>query len=274
MSYESDNRIDADYNESPFVRECHKTAGAILGKAAIDPKRFIYPSGDYSRENVEADLKKIEEYKENFEVKHLAEVLEAIFYEHIEMSEWLGRSAETIKTSEFDDIMNGVDLVVEFNQEAEAQNHLALGVDVTFGARHLESKFNKIKAEIDADTLAEVKYYDSATIHGRLKQVPRVVVGVEKETVLELAQLWMQHKNQELAQHEVQFVLLGQIRKQLNAFMEYAQKNGKANSERAYARSLTTVRRIIEEKRDQRPKALSHLDQVYTGIQEQLARFK
>ena len=49
----------------------------------------------------------------------LAVVLEAMFYEHSEQSYWLGENASTVLTSRFDDLINGIDTVVEFKEQED-----------------------------------------------------------------------------------------------------------------------------------------------------------
>jgi hypothetical protein len=275
MSFENDFafKLDRETENTPFINECHKKAAKVLEEAAIDPNSFKYPRGDYDEENIQNDLDLVSEYKKNFESKKLAEILEVILYEHFELSDWFGSNAETIKTSEFDDIINGIDLVVELSPDEQPAHQLAFGVDVTFSENYLEKKFNKIQKEIDLDKLAEIKYFDSSTVHGRLRQIPRLVVGLEKEHALELAGLWYRNENKELGSHVAQFTILQQVKEQLAAYFSYAKRNDKEQAKKAYAQALASVNDIIASKQNNWPKTLPD-DQVFERIREQLTRFK
>jgi len=89
-------------------------------------------------ETEEADIAKANELEEKYsknitETKKIADIFEAVVLEHGELSDWLGGSAKTMKTSRYDDYMNGVDLLVEFaGAEGEESEHLGLAADVTF----------------------------------------------------------------------------------------------------------------------------------------------
>lgn len=275
MGYEDNliNNIDRKERRQPPdqrrpVREAHYRAEKLIEADAIDPRDFI---DLYGRENVDQDLRRIELLKGRFEedeTKKAAEVLEAIIYEQCELSNWLGNNAETIKTSEFDDIENGVDLVVEFMEQIQT-SHLALGVDVTFGTKNIEKKFNKIKAQIQQDQLTTVKYFQSNDFKGSLRNVPRVIIGVELDTVNQLAGLWLQNQKQKLAEHPVRLLFLTQIQKQLEIFLEYAQKNNAQNAIRSYTRALETVRTIRAEQKVGNPSDET-ADRVHAEISNQL----
>jgi hypothetical protein len=148
----------------------------------------------------------------------------------------------TRKASRYDDVVNGVDTIAEIEQE-NSTSHLALAIDVTHGVM-LQKKFDRIKREIDEGTLTTIKYFENSdeTFRGRLLKVPRVVLGVEKSAVVELAGLWNAGKNKELATHPVQVQLIEEITVQLQSCLEYAQKTGKGDIARVYERQL----RIIE----------------------------
>ena len=207
----------------------------------------------YGEENVAKDRKKVRDIKSRFEEdknKIPATVLEAIVMEQSELSEWFGPHASTLRTTEFDDFVNGVDLVVEFNEPERSSSHLALGVDVTFGASTIQKKFRRIKDEIDAGQLASVKYFRSqnSRFQGRLSQIPRIVIGIEKENLQNLAALWVQGKKKELGIHPVQRLILVEARRQLETFAKYAADKGKKELAAPYAYALALVDEILKQK--------------------------
>lgn len=245
--------------EHPVIEKMHGTAIEILSKNAFCPEDF---SDTYNQEMIDDDLAHVEKLKSKFEdseIKRAADVLEAILYLHSEQSNWLGPNVETMRPSEYDDYVNGVDLISEFTTE-DTTSHLALGVDITFASESLGNKFTHIKNEIDNDNLAEVKYFESHGFKGRLRQLPRIVIGVEKNTVLELAGLWMNRKNNELAKHPVKLILLTEILEQLRAYRDYAERNGKEKALKSYKQALAVVQDLEKDIKSSSREDREHID--------------
>lgn len=267
-----DNRNPGQH---PVVKEMHPKAKEVLQKDAIDPRSFI---DLYGTNNVENDLLEVEKTKQNFEtdpeqedIKKTAELLEAILYIHTELSDWLGPNASTIRTSEYDDIKNGVDMIVEFDEHT-SPHHLAFAVDITFGSKSMSKKFMRIKEEIDADKLALVKYYESHGFKGSLKQVPRIVIGIEKDRIIELASLWMRGKNRELGEHFVKDIIFKEITLQINAFYLYAQRQGKDGAMRSYLRALQTLKLLATNRQTTKFPADYAGDRVLTSIEAEVTQ--
>lgn len=255
-------------DQNPVIAKAHEKASELIRLEAIDPKNFV---DLYGEQNVTEDLNRVALTKEKFaptETKKAAEVLEAIIYQHTELSDWFGQTAETIKTSEFDDIINAVDLVVQFNEEDNPSGHLALGVDVTFGTTSIHKKFERIRHEIEKDKLAQVKYFESHNFKGSLQQIPRVVLGVEIEGVKELAALWIHDNKKQLAEHPVRAVLLREIKEQLGVFLKFAERKKSPNAIRSYRQALALVNQI------QNGTSMSAIaDKVYETIVSELEQF-
>jgi hypothetical protein len=235
-------------HEEAILAQAYEKALSGKGQEQIDMGHFV---DDYGPENVESDRHRVAELEAKFEAEmtpetqealRLGTILEAIITEQVELNEWLGPDVRTRKASRYDDVVNGVDTIAEIEQE-NSTSHLALAIDVTHGVM-LQKKFDRIKREIDEGTLTTIKYFENSdeTFRGRLLKVPRVVLGVEKSAVVELAGLWNAGKNKELATHPVQVQLIEEITVQLQSCLEYAQKTGKGDIARVYERQL----RIIE----------------------------
>lgn len=269
------NSIDRrNPGEHPVIVEMHKPALKVLHEDQIKSDRF---SGHFGKEAIEKDKKTIIFLKSKFEpdpTKKVADILEAIIYQQANLSGWLGPNVETIKTSEYDDIVNKVDLIAEFNSEY-SPSHLAFGVDVTFGSKTLWDKVNKIKEELEADKLAEIKYFESHGFIGSLKQVPRVIVGVEKDTVIELAGLWMRKSGEKIGAHHARDILGTQIIEQLRVYKNYAERHNKPNALRSYNQALGILKPLQEQlkKLDRAGRELISKDRVYQSINEEL-KFK
>lgn len=274
---------------NPEIAGAYERAQKILNVDAIDPKKFIDLYGEI---NVERDLQTVAQIEagfENDETKQIAEILEVIIYEHAELSNWLGQNTETIRPSRYDDLVNGVDLIAQFNDE-NSTKHLALGIDITFGSQSMRKKFNRIRNEIHDDKLAEVKYFESHGFKGSLKQLPRVVIGVEFNTVKALAGLWMARQDKTLGSeskkeiatrldtHFVRDIIIAEIEKQIRSFLLYAQSIGSFNAVKSYTYALNMIKNV---RMNVVPAASSsarnksvETDKVYLEIQKQLEDFR
>lgn len=182
--------------------------------------------------------------------RKMAKIFEAIVFDQIERSNWLGESAMTIQASDYDDIHNGVDTIVEFEEEDTSHSHLALAIDVTTSQDSLNKKLDRIKREIESGSLTQIKYFYSESIgfRGEKTKVPRVVIGAEKKTISDLVSKWMDQKNKELAEHIVQVIILEQIRIQLEKFKEYAETIKAESIAKVYDKALIIINKIREEK--------------------------
>ena len=101
---------------------------------AIDIDEFKKVTG-YGKERVERDKGKVRRKKAGIRERDTgpskkARLLEMIFTNQIELSNWFGQDTYTIIPTEYDDMFHGVDLALE-REEDEEVRHLALGIDVT-----------------------------------------------------------------------------------------------------------------------------------------------
>ncbi|MBI4094345.1 MAG: hypothetical protein HY436_00900 [Candidatus Liptonbacteria bacterium] len=162
---------------------------------AIQPESFH----DYREETTRRDMAHVEKLERTFKDESASdpeyaigvkrgELFEAIIATQIEESNWMGETAEITVPARYDDIVNGVDLIVGFTEE-ETHSHLGLAVDATESVRGVDRKFLKIKESIENGTLSLIKYFDSEYFHGTLRQVPRVVIGADRSTTKEVTDL-------------------------------------------------------------------------------------
>lgn len=241
---------------------------ALAEKSLGEPIQLDDFADVRSKEEIEHD-KKLEEHLpalfakettlEMEERKRWATVFEAIVHNHVELDDWLGSGARTVRPSRYDDYTNGVDTIVEFGGEKNTEggeSHLALAVDVAYGAS-LTSKLDRIKREIESGNLTTVKYFKSedGTHKGTLSHVPRVVIGAELGTVKELAESWTHmargeseqrkgHKR-DLSEHPMQLQMLDEIRVQLSAFRNYAEHVGHHEAARVYYDASKMIDKVI-----------------------------
>lgn len=242
--------------------KAYQRANNVLDADRIDPealegcdKEMVARDMQYVRDR-QARFK-IESRPEAEEDKKMATVLEAIVHEQVELNDWLGPNAETISASHFDDIANGVDTIVQFQREGEHDAHLGLAIDVTFST-DIRNKLNRIMEDIEQGRLTEIKYFaspnpeepDEYVYNGGLK-VPRVVIGIEKQTVEKLADLWMKKNKKELGAHVVQRVIAKEILDQLTCFEQYARsRNNRNHIAENYKHVRDTLERSLNERED------------------------
>ena len=224
----------------------------------------------YGEKVIQSDVKFTEGAKRQYEnqndstlneKKLVAEVFEGIIIDEAENSAWLGRHVRMSPTSTYDDIVNKVDAVAEFEFGKEKISHLGLAIDVTFtkDEDQILRKLNVIEQNIRSGRApALVKYYESENIRPRSLFIPKVVVGADAKTVRELVELWNQkHSSDErvwkkakndLNFHPFQTKLLFQVHEQLSAFERLAKGLGQEKSEKSYQIARKIIEDVISEK--------------------------
>lgn len=256
-------RKELHFHDSEKINLDHiyELAQKILEADRIDPRKFEH----YDQKMIDKDLQYVRDRKAQFERqstpeskkdKKMATVLEAIIHEQVELSDWLGPHAETITSSSYDDIANGIDSIVRWQREGEGDTHLGLGIDVTFST-DIRNKLNAIMENIENGKLTEIKYFaspdpdhsDEYVYTGSLK-VPRVVVGIEKKVVEELADLRMKNNKKALASHPVQYVIAKEILDQLAVGEQYARHHHHLNLALMYRQISSVVERNLKEKEE------------------------
>jgi hypothetical protein len=236
---------------------------SALDEIAFNPNTF---ANLYSAENVAHDLRYVAGRKADFEsssnyelipgltagdIKLLAERVEYEVIRGINMGNWF-EGARAYKTSEYDDIANGIDLVLEIVDNT-SYGHLGLGIDVTF-SQDIEKKLRRIKDEIDRydgeeNRLGRVKYFESSQVgmRGELCDLARAVVAIDLPMLDDMTRV----KNDSFQGHISKHIALLEIQKQQGLFLEYAgRKNQKAIP--ALERSSGMVNMLVEREDSQK----------------------
>jgi len=268
--------------ESP-VEKAHKSL--MRNKEYVDIRKF---SDLYGESVIEEDAKRVEDLEKTFEKedtpekkesKKLADSFEVLISQLAELENWLGEDMFLKETSKFDDLINGVDMVAESIKEGRF-SHLGLAIDVTFSRNPatIGAKIRRILGEIRSGVLAKVKYFDSeeADIRGELRNIPRVVVGTDKKTLNELADLWLRRNtlreskfkgdltdaamaavdeqlktiNLQLRNHRIQNHILRQIEFQLEKFSNFAEEQDQKELAEKIRSNLEMIREIVNSKKD------------------------
>ncbi|MDX1535721.1 MAG: hypothetical protein R3346_03110 [Candidatus Spechtbacterales bacterium] len=215
--------------------------------------------------------------------KSKGEALEVVVGQSIELRDWLGSRAMVQRTSEYDDIVNGVDAIVEFTPDFEDEEvqRIALAVDAYSGTspRILEQKIRKNIDKINGNTdPMRIEYFESQIpdnngnrYKGPLEEVIPVVIGVSGQNVEDLfedfAKLVRLRKRggeinkrekelkrsleQKITIHPVQRLFLKEIQLQLKGYLNIP--GLRSSTEEEVRDILEIIEQILEEKRDSIP---------------------
>ena len=212
----------------------------------------------YSKEEVQKDLDLIEKIKKQFKVnetsegklfKRISDVFEGVVAEQAEQNAWFGSNVTFYHTSEYDDLVNGVDGVAEFYEEDRKDSqHTAMSFDVVFysDAQRIIDKLERTREMIKNGQLTEVKYFEDEEGIKRKIKAPRIVLGSRLSSAENLIDMWGKKspdKNKRLAEHPMQIKLLLESYMQLKHFSQYAHKEGHDEIAFAYA---TVSNKIVE----------------------------
>ncbi len=246
-----------------------------MHKIAIDHRDF---ADLYSQPSIDDDTAYIAKKEQDFtlnNVTKLSEIAEYQIINGLNAGKWIP-DCEAIKTSRFDDIHNGVDMVVEFSPNNGTVGQIGLGVDISFSL-DLEKKFLRIKHEIDTfdnkkNRLAVVKYYKSpkSGFRGELSGIPRVVAALDVGVLRDISNA------RRASDHIARHILIEEIRDQLDVFIDYAKRVNPAcvpNLERA-ERFITTISDQLKSARTLSQSEYIKNRHVDDAISRNLALFK
>ena len=223
------------------------------------PLDDFYNTPGYNNEEIDRDKKFVKEKEKQFrnqdsqlaeekEFEKIARIFEYVFYQQAELSNWLGDQTRTIKTSRYDDIKNGVDVIAEFQNNSD--EYLGIAIDVTT-SNDFQGKFRRIKDKIKDGHFTEIKYFQSEESEKRrIANIPKIIIGANRKTVLELAELQAEKKNKKLADHFIQFQILEEIIIQSKMFEKYAEKENQPQISNAYRKIKIIAENILKEKKN------------------------
>lgn len=237
-----------------LVFDAYKKAASIYKPTNMDEFASTYGEskilGDKARVKELDDLF-LNEHRNNSEemkqIHRIAKTFEIIFFDQAGVSNWLGENAKTLQVSKYDDLVNGVDSVVEFTPNG-SYSILALAVDIT-SSHELGRKFDRIKKEIDNEKLTELTYFKSEAFNfiGRKFNIPRVVIGADRKVLIDLMEKWLDKDKKGLAEHVIRVIIIEEITEQLEVFINYAESTGKQKIADIYKNTLSVLTRIKEE---------------------------
>ncbi len=278
MRHETEKRIEEAQNIESVLEYGKKLE-------VIEPSEFgdVYSPDEIKRdlEHLELAEKRIRESREKMspQEREISEInekrgkaFEILLADQIYDGEWLGSNAMSIRTSRFDDVLGGVDMIVEFDREDEIER-MALAVDAstTSDMNQMERKIKRnIRRVTDDFWPLEVKYFQSQIANengeyfkGGIENLIPVVVGADRRNAdrifdifSELITLekrrddeskerrrWLREK---LSRHPIQEVFFEQVRIQLEMYRSIiAEKGGSAKD----VESLLNIIKEAEEER-------------------------
>lgn len=249
-------------------------------KHAFDPHDFAprpYSNSDLERDAAEIQrIKQAPDYKR--EKKSEANTLEYVLMEGIEAQGWFGDDVQVVrKTTEYDDIKNGVDFVVTF--EDDAGNLINLGVDATtsqdFGV--LEKKLGRIFDRLDRKQLARIKYFeDFGAKKGEglgQEEMPLVILGTDPETTQRLQQAFVaEPKSMETNPIQLEYLIMAE--QQLSYAVEYLLSRFRIIAPAERGAGSDWLLKKIDERREQIDKdsALARVVDVYVAALRMVQR--
>lgn len=203
------------------------------------PKETSF-SDIYSEDEIKRDMQDIERledsWKKNTEeeiyIKNISSIYEGVISDQIDSNAWFGEKCESVPTSKYDDIKNGIDVVGIFN----TKEYIGLGVDVTFSSNKkiLEEKLESIKQCIRSGSIPCLKYFqDPETKEHKKISLPKVIIGSRISSAEKLIRLWGEEgkdRNKKLINHPVASKIILESLSQLMYFYEYSYKLAKATS--------------------------------------------
>lgn len=246
----------------------------------IDEFKFV---DKYPKEEIQSNITEISELEAKFNsndtlerknLTQLSEIFEMLLPELAELYNWMGENVFIVKTSRYDDIKNGVDLVAEIVEDEKFQ-YLGLAIDVALSGYNIENKVARIASRIKDGHLANVKFFDSenSDYHDELRDIAKVVITTDRKTLDELAETKLilnnleQRRNkplsiedsknlskqikeikEKLRTHPLQIFILEQIKIQLERFAQYATQVNQLEISGKYRKLLTLINKIYLDK--------------------------
>lgn len=200
---------------------------------APEPKHF---TDVYTESEIIADIKETARRKASIqkESHDRALLTEALIYFLVDKRKLLGRGVEAFPASHYDDLVNGVDMVLEITR---GETPCLLGIDVTVSEdpRVLSEKKGVINKDLRDEKLTEVKYFQSEPHPKGRVEIPKVVLNITRKELRNIADMLHSRRDNDAILRPLQEKLTNQIGTQLTQ-AEYILEN---------LRPLTGRRRML-----------------------------
>jgi hypothetical protein len=227
------------------VDDLYQQALHVLGNEEVNEDYVQHFIEDfitiYNIDEIEENIKEVIEKQELIKrrdtpelahLKKLATILEAILIEGVTKYDWLGEKIKILAPSKFDELCRGIDAVIELSRGDEANEFLALGIDVSFRSvkgEEFELKVENLLKSIDRMRLTQIKYFkDNQGKPIENLFVPKVIISVDGKAIEDLIRIWENKGDEEesFKNHTIAIDMMGQIAEQCKIFSEYARSRG------------------------------------------------
>ncbi len=201
------------------------------------------------------------------------------------------KSIGGFKTSDYDDIAQGVDLVAEIipddgssekmppdDAQSTPKERLDFALDVTYSESYLHKKFATIEKTLSVGEAARLKYLPTETMPaGREYALPSFIIGLSPQNMVPLLEAWSSGNQDALDKSTFMLTVFKQIEMQALAYATFCSKRGHRKMADRYA----AVHKTIEEARKQKARELNVVfqevslqkDTVTAGIRAGLDSF-
>jgi len=185
------------------------------------------------------DKLKVKQLKERFSSrdirdrhsKEIAEIIEAVLMHQIEMNNWLGADVQTRPTTDYDDFINHVDMLL-FQEGLTTPDHvMGLAIDVTFSSdlNSVRGKIDRIKEGLSRLDIGKIDYFTDGdddlgvepNYKGEIFNVPRVIVGVGSNNIPSIVSRWNFGKGRQLEHDPLRAQIIIQILGQLKVYNDF-----------------------------------------------------
>lgn len=262
MEFEQQHELSAAQNRARFLENQRNEQ---LQKLAAKKAHEYIANEQRAYKITPQDAAEIQRAKSRFEkndTKNLATILEAIISDQGKSEDgpdggWFGPDASAVSASEYDDFCRKIDTFVVFRKpEAGPSELLGLAIDVTFstGANDVGNKLNAIINFIQDPPEKSTPKYPPVPIKPNTF-MPRVVIALEKTTVVDLANRWAlkgrddspasQANANSLRKHHIHLQILDDIILQCQYFSEIAKFENKPNIQAAYDEMAQRIWQIL-----------------------------
>lgn len=210
----------ADYEEEHYPLDENEEA---VFKKALAAEKNRPTLDEFDSPNLEKDKIWLAEQrkKRRQEKTKRSRILEYAIIDQIERSNWLGENGMTYETTEYDDRRNHTDLVFVLEKNGKIY-YLAIDVTSSENDQKLWEKEATIKKEIESGQLTHIKYFKDKNQKMELKNIPRVILALDRAGIQRLCGDLVKKKPIELAKSPEQILILEQIRDSMSDQIEYA----------------------------------------------------